>query len=747
VESPEDSPVETVSPRQGNEDGTSRLPARVRLLILAVGLAGAASLAWRAPEITHWSRENIWGFMALAGAVTVAELFPLALRRRTEILYLSLTDALWTAGLVLILAGSSNSARPGILTAAVGVGTVLGQALRRRAVVKIAFNVGQYLLAVTVAEVIFAALHPHSPSDPTVWLYATLAMAACFALNASATALVISWVEGESFPSVLLPPLTPNVMHWVGNLCLGVLISVTWTQAPSALPLMIVPLAVSYSAYRAWLRGIGERDVMRNLYEAGQSLLGPLDAAGFDRFLSLVRGLLIAQAAELVIVDGERVTIHSESGTLELTATPQASEGHSPSAYVRVHQGIGPQVAVIGGPDDPEGVLAIYRSKPLTASDRSLLEALASQVGARLLNHRLYREVAEQRTRLADIIANTTDGIFTATLEGLILSWNPAMERITGLSAVDALGRRWHDVIESQTMSSTSLEGAPTSEDILLIRTDGSEQWIRTARNPIGDPQGELAGEVVVARDVTAELEAERMKADFVATVSHELRTPLTPLKGLVATLLAGIGEDSVEVRREYYQIMKRQAGRLERLIIDLLQVSAIDAGGLSVETGSVDLSALVCERVEEVRAEHPDRRIDLRAADGRLVVAADPFRVGQVLANLLSNAAKHSPFGTPLEVRLIGTGREAVVSVRDEGEGIHPADQHRVFERFYRAAETQARQTGGAGLGLYIAQRLVVAMGGRIWLVSAPGNGSTFSFSLPLVPVPAVPETAVTMR
>ncbi len=685
--------------------------------------------------------------MALAGAVAVAELFPLALRRRTEILYLSLTDALWTAGLVLILAGSSNVARPGILTAAVGVGTVLGQALRRRAAVKIAFNVGQYLAAVTVAEVIFGALHPSSPSDPIVWLYATLAMAACFALNASATALVISWVEGESFPSVLLPPLVPNVMHWAGNLCLGVLISVTWTQAPSALPLMLVPLAVSYSAYRAWLRGIGERDVMRNLYEAGRSLLGPLDAAGFDRFLSLVRELLTAQAAELVIIDGQKVTIHSESGTLELTATLQASEGRSPNAYVRVHQGLAPQVAVIGAPDDPEGVLAIYRSAPLTASDRSLLEALASQVAARLLNHRLYREVAEQRTRLADVIANTTDGIFTVSLEGSILSWNPAMGRITGLSAADAIGRRWHDVIESRTVSSASLDGPPTSEDILLIRTDGSEQWIRTTRNPIGDPQGEPAGEVVVARDVTAELKAERLKADFVATVSHELRTPLTPLKGLVATLLSGIGEDSVEVRMEYYQIMKRQTARLERLIIDLLQVSAIDAGGLSVETGPVDLSALVCERVEEVRTEHPDRRIDLREADGRLVVVADPFRVGQVLANLLSNAAKHSPVGTPLEVTLIGSGREAIVSVRDEGEGIHPADQDRVFERFYRAIETQARQTGGAGLGLYIAQRLVVAMGGRIWLVSAPGNGSTFSFSLPLVPVPVVPEPAVTMH
>ena len=246
---------------------------------------------------------------------------------------------------------------------------------------------------------------------------------------------------------------------------------------------------------------------------------------------------------------------------------------------------------------------------------------------------------------------------------------------------------------------------------------------------------------------MTAELEAERLKADFIATVSHELRTPLTPLKGLLATLLAGVGEDSVDVRTEYYRIMKRHAARLERLIMDLLQVSAIDAGGLSVETSFVDLSALVCERVEEVRAEHPDRRIGLQEAVGGLVVEADPFRVGQVLANLLSNATKHSSSGTPIEVTLMATGSEAVVSVRDEGEGIQPTDQGRVFERFYRGVETQARQTAGAGLGLYIAKRLVAAMGGRIWLVSTPGTGSTFSFSLPLALAPAPYEPAASER
>jgi PAS domain S-box-containing protein len=402
-------------------------------------------------------------------------------------------------------------------------------------------------------------------------------------------------------------------------------------------------------------------------------------------------------------------------------------------AYVRVRDGLAPQVAIIGGPEDPGGLLAVYRAEPLSASERSLREALAPQVKSRLVNHQLFREIEEQRAQLADIIAHTTDGIFTMSAEGSILSWNPAMTRITGLEDVEAIGRRCADVIDSRTSSSSPIGGSSGSRDILLERTDGSEHWIRTTRSPIRDREGTLTGEVVVTRDVTAELETERLKADFLATVSHELRTPLTPLKGLIATLLAGLGEDSPEARREYYQIMERHAGRLERLIVDLLQVSTIDAGGLAVESRPVDLRALVSEHVEEVRREHPNRHVAFEAPDAFVIAKADPFRVGQVLSNLLSNALKHSPSDAPIVVTLAETGHDAVVSVRDGGDGIHPSDHDRVFERFYRAATTRARQTGGAGLGLYIAKRLLEAMGGTIWLDSTPGSGTTFSFSLPV--------------
>jgi signal transduction histidine kinase len=249
--------------------------------------------------------------------------------------------------------------------------------------------------------------------------------------------------------------------------------------------------------------------------------------------------------------------------------------------------------------------------------------------------------------------------------------------------------------------------------------------------------QGSGTSLVVTARDVTAELEAEQMKRDFVATVSHELRTPLTPLKGLLQSLNNGLVEDSPQARREYDAIMLRQAERLERLISDLLDVSRIEAGHLSMDAAPVELGALL-EReiadashltaVREVRFERPDRPV---------WVVADQFRLGQIVTNLLSNAFKYSPEGAPVIVRLTKLEDFAQVSVQDWGEGIAIDDQDRVFERFYRADKGLTQTAGGFGLGLFIARRLAEAMGGGLVLSSRSGEGSTFSVSLPLPMAP----------
>ena len=216
------------------------------------------------------------------------------------------------------------------------------------------------------------------------------------------------------------------------------------------------------------------------------------------------------------------------------------------------------------------------------------------------------------------------------------------------------------------------------------------------------------------------------------ATVSHELRTPLTPLKGFLSALLQGTVEDSPKAREEYYRIMLNQTSRLERLITDLLEVSRIESGKPVVDARPVELTSLIAEHIAE-HSGGEEARVVLRSPGDPVLVHADPFRVGQVVANLVSNALKYSPPQSPVEVSVIRDGEQAIISVRDQGEGIPLSEQDRVFDRFHRVDSGMTRRTGGTGLGLYIAKRLVEAMAGRLWLMSRPGEGSTFSFSLPL--------------
>ena len=508
----------------------------------------------------------------------------------------------------------------------------------------------------------------------------------------------------------------------------------------AAVPLLAVSLVVSFAASGRWLRGLRERDRMRTLYEAGRSLAAPLDHPGFGPFLRRVEQLLDARSAELVVVGGEGVTIHDRRGSVSVQAATPSGDVHRPQAYLPVRDGIPPQVAVIGAPGAARGALAVYRARDLSTQERSLFDDLAAQVGARLANQRLLGRVEEQRAELSDIISHSSGGIFVVSPAGVIESWNPAMERMTGSPATRAVGRTWADVFGSEGRAPGDRSPGDAREparepagDILLVRPDGAERWIRYARSPLGDHDEAAQGEVVVARDITADLESERLQADFVGTVSHELRTPLTPLKGFLATLIAGTGEDDPAARQEYYRIMQHQTDRLERLITDLLEIARIEGGRLPLDDRSIDVTGVVQGQIADFTRYRPEREIRLRAPRAPVFATCDPFRVGQVVSNLMSNALKYSDPGAPVEVTVTPAGHgQVIVSVRDEGEGIPLAEQDRVFERFHRVEGHLTRRTGGTGLGLYIAKKLVEAMRGRIWVVSNPGDGSTFSFSLP---------------
>ncbi|HYW87652.1 MAG TPA: ATP-binding protein [Chloroflexota bacterium] len=262
-------------------------------------------------------------------------------------------------------------------------------------------------------------------------------------------------------------------------------------------------------------------------------------------------------------------------------------------------------------------------------------------------------------------------------------------------------------------------------------------QRFRVYSAPVRHHGGAILGRIVVLRDVTRETEVERMRAALIASVSHELRSPLTAISGYTDTLLHD-GPWDADTQREFLEVVSVSAGRLAALVDNLLDAATLEAGGLRLQREPVRLER-VAERVLNARrllagscTLHLETRPGLPLAD------ADPIRVEQVMANLVENAIKYSPSGGAVQMR-IRTDADGMLSVSVADQGVGIAHQHlaHVFERFYRV-ESGGRSVRGVGLGLYICRSLVESHGGRIWVDSQPGLGSTFAFTLP-----ALTETA----
>jgi signal transduction histidine kinase len=235
--------------------------------------------------------------------------------------------------------------------------------------------------------------------------------------------------------------------------------------------------------------------------------------------------------------------------------------------------------------------------------------------------------------------------------------------------------------------------------------------------------------------DMTARLRAARqMQTDFVANVSHELRTPLTAVKGLVETLRDGAVDD-FQVRDRFLGTIENETDRLIRLVNDLLLLSRVDSDALNLRPEPVDVTQLAQATVDEImpQAEAKQLAVQVKANPDPSYAQADPDRIMQVLLNLLDNAIKYSEPGGVVNV-VIGDEKDGTIQiqVRDGGIGISAGDLPHVGERFYRADKARARTHGGSGLGLAIARALVELHGGRLWVESEFGRGTTVSLLLP---------------
>lgn len=246
--------------------------------------------------------------------------------------------------------------------------------------------------------------------------------------------------------------------------------------------------------------------------------------------------------------------------------------------------------------------------------------------------------------------------------------------------------------------------------------------------------------------------EANRLKSEFVSMVSHEMRTPLTSIQGYVYLLLEGASGELLEEQRRFLTIVHENSGRLLTLITDLLDLSQMEAGRLELHLESVDLSGVIRDVLDSlsplIAAKSQVIQVDL--PDDLATVCADRDRVIQIVTNLVSNAHKYTPDGGHIWISARVTDDDVQVAVRDDGLGLSEEEQAQLFSRFFRARSAVVQRASGTGLGLAITQQLITLQGGQIQVVSAPGQGSTFSFTLPVAPGdldrPA-PRDAVSLR
>ncbi len=346
--------------------------------------------------------------------------------------------------------------------------------------------------------------------------------------------------------------------------------------------------------------------------------------------------------------------------------------------------------------------------------------------------------VEDQRERLAAVLSHMADGVIIVGRDGVVQLMNPAASRLLQVPPSRAEGRSVMTLVQDHELA--ELAGAAIAGDtaaerprLIELGAHGRRRAIQAMASRI--PGGEDGGSrvLLMLQDVTELRRAETMRREIAANISHELRTPVAALKALVETLEDGALEDP-EVARDFLGRMHVEVDGLAQLVEELLELSRIESGQVSLRLQSADLGSVVVAAAERLRPQAERLGVDFAVQEpGELpLVRIDPERIQQVVINLVHNAVKFTPPGGNITVSVEQREDEILVSVADNGVGISPDALPRLFERFYKA--DKARAGGGTGLGLAIAKHLVQAHGGRIWAESpGEGQGSTFTFAIPV--------------
>jgi signal transduction histidine kinase len=387
---------------------------------------------------------------------------------------------------------------------------------------------------------------------------------------------------------------------------------------------------------------------------------------------------------------------------------------------------------------------------------------LFDQIERQLLHQgEMRRRQEEENSQSTAILQSLSDGVIVCNADGVVLAANPAVERIlerpieelviwnlpellkrllgnraSDVPVDDLLQRPVNERHEPRTFTSTFQIGP---------------RVINMTLGPVLMSNGRLMGAVAVFRDITREVESDRLKTEFIGTVSHELRTPMTSIKGFTQLLAMGSLGPINDTQREFLNTIQTNAERMILIINDLLDITKIETGTVDLDFRPVHLAENLSNVVSELRPSIAGREHELtiNIPPGLPLLRADAKRLNQILHNLLSNAVKYTPRGGKITIEARECGADVVpeaqrdglkpgaryvlIDITDSGVGIAPEEQQRIFERFYRTENPLKIEAGGTGLGLSLVRPLTALLGGRMWVASDVGEGSTFSMIIPV--------------
>ena len=417
--------------------------------------------------------------------------------------------------------------------------------------------------------------------------------------------------------------------------------------------------------------------------------------------------------------------------------------------------------------EDVIGVLMVFHRKPAFFSPEllNLVKAIAGQVAVAINNARLYELIRDQAERLGNMLrreqedASRSQAILEAVADGVLVTgtnnritfMNRSAEQILTLESSKVIGQTldvlgglfsksaspWMQTIRHWSESPASYREGETFAEQLSLE-NGLIVLVHLAPVIL---QNDFLGTVSILRDITHEVEVDRLKSEFVATVSHELRTPMTSIRGYVDVLLMGAAGAMNENQTHFLKIVKNNTERLNILVNDLLDISRLESGRVTLSPQALDMREVAEDIIGDVlrrsQEENKPIALSLDAPKKLPPVIGDSERVRQILANLIDNAYHYTPENGTITVQIHkpNGAQEVQVDVKDTGVGIALSDQTRVFDRFYRGEHPLVLATPGTGLGLSIVKELVEMHKGRIWVKSTgvPGEGTTFSFTLPV--------------